>query len=254
MPHVYIIIPVFNRLAFTKKIISCIKNQTYKNFTIVIVNDGSTDQTQEYLSNEKGVETIVTKGGFWWSKSMNAGIKYIRDNLNDDDFVLFLNNDTFLKPDYIENAINFSRKHNICAIGSVLYDFNQPEKLLDLATRTDQTRLHIFDIKNTIEDTTKLDEFYEADFLPGRGTLYPAYVIKKVGLLRAFLLPHYRSDYEYSNRVKNAGCNLLVSTNLITFSTETHGNQRIIQSRFYNYFGKSSPNNIFQYYSSNVHR
>jgi len=251
MSHVYAIIPVFNRLDFTKRVIDCLKNQSYKNVTIIVINDGSTDSTKEYLANRKEIITVTTKGNCWWSKSINLGLESVSPKLQDDDYVLLLNNDTYFKSDFIELAIYFSRVHGDCAVGSVLYDYHQPSRLMDLAAHIDGSIFNICDLKDTlrINDVILLKDYYVADFLPGRGTLYPAQAIKKVGFMRDFCLPHYRADYEYSNRVKWAGYDLLVSTKLITFSTDDYGNKKRAKNNFIKYFGKSSPHNIIHYYA-----
>ena len=48
-PTVYIIIPLFNRLHFTKECLSSIKAQAYKNIVTIVVDSGSTDGTYEYI-------------------------------------------------------------------------------------------------------------------------------------------------------------------------------------------------------------
>lgn len=49
MDKVSIIIPVYNRAELVKDAINAALNQTYKNIEIVVVNDGSTDNTLEVL-------------------------------------------------------------------------------------------------------------------------------------------------------------------------------------------------------------
>ena len=50
IPLITIIICTYNRYKFLQEAINSIKNQTWKNLEIIIIDDGSTDQTKAYLS------------------------------------------------------------------------------------------------------------------------------------------------------------------------------------------------------------
>src|SRR5689334_808401 len=94
-PHVYIVIPVYNRLNFTKKCLAAIHRQNYKHFTVVLVDDGSTDGTAKYVSRRFPEVVIISGNGkWWWTRSMYEGVKYaIQNSSNKKDYVLEMNND-----------------------------------------------------------------------------------------------------------------------------------------------------------------
>src|SRR5688500_3798223 len=46
-----IVIPTYNRSVFIKKIVDCFINQSYSNFELIVVDDGSTDDTGKVLEN-----------------------------------------------------------------------------------------------------------------------------------------------------------------------------------------------------------
>ena len=50
---VSVVIPVFNGMPFLKETIDGILNQTYSNFELIIINDGSTDDSEEYIETLK---------------------------------------------------------------------------------------------------------------------------------------------------------------------------------------------------------
>lgn len=55
-----IIIPVYNAEKYIKKCINSIKNQTIKNWILIIVNDGSTDQSRKIVDKiAKSDERII---------------------------------------------------------------------------------------------------------------------------------------------------------------------------------------------------
>ena len=51
MSKISVIIPTFNRAQFLKKSIDSVINQTYKNFEIIIIDDGSTDGTKNIINS-----------------------------------------------------------------------------------------------------------------------------------------------------------------------------------------------------------
>ena len=49
MPYFSVIIPLYNKESFIEKTLECVLNQTFKDFEIIIVNDGSTDNGLEKI-------------------------------------------------------------------------------------------------------------------------------------------------------------------------------------------------------------
>ncbi len=48
-----VVIPTFNRVPFLKKAIGSVLSQTYKDFELIIIDDGSEDETKEFVSQYK---------------------------------------------------------------------------------------------------------------------------------------------------------------------------------------------------------
>ena len=79
MKSIAAIIVTYNRLALLKECINSIRQQTFSDFQIIVVNNGSTDGTQEWLSTQSDIITINQDnlggaGGFF------TGIKYAAEN------------------------------------------------------------------------------------------------------------------------------------------------------------------------------
>ena len=87
---VSVIIPTHNRLIMLKRAIDCVLNQTYKQFEIIIVSDGSSDNTNSFLksySNPKVSSYFneISKGA---SHARNVGIKHAKG-----EYIAFLDDD-----------------------------------------------------------------------------------------------------------------------------------------------------------------
>ena len=109
-PTIYIVIPVHNRLEATRECLGSLRCQTYKAFKIVVVDDGSTDGTSGLVSQEYPEVTVLKgKGELWWTGATNLGVRYALQDCRGDDYILTLNNDTFLPPEYLETMISLSQ-------------------------------------------------------------------------------------------------------------------------------------------------
>ena len=116
MPTVSVIIPTCNRVDSLKQAVDSALNQTYRDFEIVVVNDGSTDRTSEYLSALNNpllryCEFAENRGG---SSARNEGINKARGSL-----VAFLDDDDCWEPSKLEEQVNAMNRENadLCYTG-----------------------------------------------------------------------------------------------------------------------------------------
>ena len=100
---VFILLPVHNRRAITEKFVDCLAAQTYSNYHLILIDDGSTDGTSEMVRGKIGNLTVLTgKGDWWWAGSLQQGVDWLKDKtLCDDDIVLMVNDDVEIFPDFI---------------------------------------------------------------------------------------------------------------------------------------------------------
>src|SRR5687768_11882173 len=99
---IFVVIPVFNRKHFTRECLSALENQTYKDYTIVVVDDGSTDGTSEMIHDEFPEVTVLKgTGNLFWTASVNMGIRHALQN--GADYVLTLNNDGFPHQTFLQS-------------------------------------------------------------------------------------------------------------------------------------------------------
>ena len=101
-PLISIIVPAYNVEKYIKACLDSLINQTYSNFEIIVINDGSTDQTEkmlnEYESNPK-IQIFSQKNG-GLSAARNQGLKLANGEL-----VCFIDSDDSVKSDYLEKLV-----------------------------------------------------------------------------------------------------------------------------------------------------
>lgn len=96
-----IIIPLYNKEKCIKKTIKSVLNQTYRDFQILIVDDGSTDKSKEIVNSihdERICYVYKENGGV--SSARNLGVRMVKS-----DWLLFLDADDFLLPNALDSAV-----------------------------------------------------------------------------------------------------------------------------------------------------
>src|SRR5688500_14994406 len=113
---VSVIIPCYNHGHYLQVAIESILQQTYPVFEIIVVDDGSTDNTKIVAQNYPQVKYIWQKNQ-GLSASRNTGIKNCSG-----DWVIFLDADDWLYPDAIETNLHYLRQNEQAAFVSGSYD------------------------------------------------------------------------------------------------------------------------------------
>ena len=112
MKHKYIIsviLTVYNRETLVTKAINSVLNQSYKNFEIVIIDDGSTDNTVFKIIpflKKLGNITFCSQQNKGNPSALNTGIK-----LSSGKFITFLDSDDEYETDHLAKRIKFFRKN-----------------------------------------------------------------------------------------------------------------------------------------------
>lgn len=102
MKSVTVLIPVYNGAEYIENCIKSLLNQTYNNFKILVVNDGSTDNTLEVLKKYPDVDVISYEKNRGISYALNLGIENI-----DTDYIIRMDADDISHYDRIRIQVKF---------------------------------------------------------------------------------------------------------------------------------------------------
>ncbi|HAW09284.1 MAG TPA: hypothetical protein DCW42_09030 [Bacteroidetes bacterium] len=117
---VSIIIPTHNQSKYLEEAIKSIVDQSYDNIEIIVVNDGSTDNTISILSKFKSEIIVINQINQGKSKARNLGIRS-----SNGEFIAIMDSDDISDKDRILFQSNFLVEHkNIGVVGSDLFYMN----------------------------------------------------------------------------------------------------------------------------------
>ena len=119
-PKISIIIPVYNVEKYLRRCLDSVLNQTFTDWVAICVDDGSTDNSGQILSEYAARDArfiIISKKNGGQSDARNAGMKYATG-----DYILFLDSDDFIHPQTLEIAYGQIVKNNV---DMFLFDYDK---------------------------------------------------------------------------------------------------------------------------------
>ncbi|WP_195929946.1 glycosyltransferase family 2 protein [Clostridium sp. 1001270J_160509_D11] len=128
MIKISVVIPVYNKEMYLDKTLKCILNQSYKNFEVIIVNDGSTDNTKkicdEYAKKDSRISVYhIENGGV--SNARNTGLKYATG-----EYIQFIDADDCINKDVFKTYIEILEKEKYDIIFTSYNKVDHEDKIL----------------------------------------------------------------------------------------------------------------------------
>lgn len=136
IPFVSIIVPVYNEGKIIKQSIASLLNLDYSNYEIIIVNDGSSDDTKQIAESLVGYQdgkynkikvSLINQPNLGKARALNAGIYYSKA-----DFILCMDGDSQLSPESLRSAIRHFKDPKIGAVAGNVKVLNRKKFFTDL--------------------------------------------------------------------------------------------------------------------------
>lgn len=139
-----IIVPVYNAEAYIENCITSMLNQTYDNFELLLINDGSKDDSLsmclKYAERDNRIK-VYDKPNGGASSARNLGLKYVKGQ-----YIVFVDIDDFLSRNYLENLYSAAKEGN--------YDIVQCN--YEIVNNQYQEEKYVGFNKNDIREITKV--------------------------------------------------------------------------------------------------
>ncbi|MEM7129583.1 MAG: glycosyltransferase family 2 protein [Chloroflexota bacterium] len=206
-PHVAIILLNWHSYIDTSECLNSLCKSTYQNRTIIVVDNGSRDDSADQLENEFSEISLLRTGeNLGFAAGNNVGITHAIEQ--GADYFLLLNNDTLVSPGFLEPAIDYAENSpNVGLVGGKIY-FAQPSTLIwDAGGRIDWLRGHGKREGTRLIDTGLYEDVRQTTFVTGCMMLIKRSVIDRVGLLPEEYFFGVE-EWDYSVQVSRAGFKL----------------------------------------------
>lgn len=183
-PKVSIIILNWNGLEDTAECLESLKKVTYPNYEVIVVDNASQGDDVRILREEFGdyIHVIVNDRNYGFAEGSNVGIRYALDS--NADYVLLLNNDTVVHPDFLSELVKDALvDKSIGIVGPTMYYYDQPEKACTSAYFVDYWAGNLFARRRGQLDTEQVEDTVEVDCVSGFCILISQDVLLSAGLL-----------------------------------------------------------------------
>lgn len=175
-PFFSIICPAYNSEKYLLKCIDSVVQQTYTSWELIIVNDGSTDSTSKIIDDFEKNNACV-KGFFQKNNGQaiarNNGLSHVKGK-----YVLFLDSDDYLDPDYLLNAFLAIKKTSKIDVFCTNFTYHKNKKNMPITMNEsemvfEQPSIYsIFLTSNRIH-SGPVAKFYNLQFLQDNNLKFP---------------------------------------------------------------------------------
>lgn len=242
-----VVIVTYNRLNLLKECIDCVLRQTITVDKIIIMNNASTDGTQEFLGqyqNQKKFCVVNEKDNYGGAYGFSRGIQIASQYFWD--WVIIIDDDAMLEDGYIEKIENEMSKNEECLAysGSVYCN-----GIISQEHRSRNRFKRLFKpIPVSVDEYKK--RYFEYDLASFCGLMINRKLIEEIGFPeKDFFIRN--DDYEYSLRIRKKSVILNINEARINHKTSIVAQQKDLSWKlFYNirnaiyisgkYYGKSS--------------
>ncbi len=221
-PLVSIISVNFNQIQVTLELLESLRNISFRNFEIILVDNGSSKDSTKLISEAyPEVNYIYNDKNLGFSGGNNLGIRASKG-----EYLFFVNNDAEITEGCIETLLQLF--NSIPQLGIV-----SPRICYDLKLTNNQqiiqyagaTHVHPITARNEILGEKQLDkgQFNEAEetaYVHGAAMMIKREVIGNVGIMpEEFFL--YYEELDWSEQIRNAGYKVYVEPNALVFHKES---------------------------------
>ena len=167
-----VIVPVYNVENYLNKCLDSLINQTYKNLEIIVINDGSTDNSgeicQEYAQKDNRITYVEQENG-GLSDARNAGLERMTGS-----YVTFVDSDDWVEPNYVEVLHNKLIGYQAdIAIGNY-YSYNEDEAMYYFHVNSESYYEKLYDNISIFENLYDAKQMKSFSLISAWGKLYKA--------------------------------------------------------------------------------
>lgn len=210
MIKVGVALAVHNSCRQTKECLEALFKSDHPLLHVVVVDDGSTDDTAEMLQAEfPQVVVLHGDGNLWWTGATNLAVRACLEA--GCEYVLLLNPDVLLQPNTINTLVRGSQQLDQAIVSPIVLDFDHPDQIWEAGHTWEPVikQVPILWVSRYLYRHGALaanipHEPYKTVSVVGRGGLIPRAAFERLGLFDEKHLPHYGADADMAVRAWRA--------------------------------------------------
>jgi GT2 family glycosyltransferase len=203
-PLVHVIVVNYNGLKYLRACLSSIERQTYQNFETIVIDNASTDNSEEYIRQYFPKITLIQASrNLGFAEGNNLAIKSTLDQKAD--YIFLVNNDTELESDLVEKLIRTAeRDDSIGIVGPAVFDLKNKESLQEMGMAIDK-----FGYALALKSSLNKDCVF---FVSGCAMMIKSELILKIGIFdESYFM--FAEDLDLCWRSWLAGYKIIVNEN-----------------------------------------
>ena len=227
-PLVSIVIVNWNGLDDTKLCLKHTTEQSYPNIETVVVDNGSTDRSLNYLRKYQGIKLVENPKNLGFTGGHIAGYKAAKG-----EYILLLNNDAIMDKDYIKNAVKtMQTDETIGALGGRAYLWDERNELFD--TTNEFYSYQNINLVTAEGIFAKNDEgvLQEVNNVSGSCVMVRRTVIDKIGYLHDPFFAYFEESDLFA-RMKRAGFKVIYNPQLAIWHANAKSSNKKAPTFFY---------------------
>jgi len=206
-PLVYVVVVTWNQCETTLQCLESLIQMVYPRFRIVVVDNGSTDETAETIrSRFPGVEIIVNERNLGYPGGCNVGLRYALER--GAEYIFAINNDVLVDPLILDELVR-EITPDVGIMAPKVYFAHDPKRIWSVGGRQNHLTLEMRCRGDGELDQGQWNEVLERDYLIGCAHLFSRSLLREIGLLDAGYFLYY-DDLDICIRARQAGYRLLM--------------------------------------------
>ncbi len=205
--NLFIVIPTFNRCEDLLACLGSLDKPGLLNEKVIVVDNASQDATREKVrSLFPSITMIEIERNLGATGASNIGFE--RALQEGADFILRLDSDTVVAPDFLQILLKFAADHPAGGLFSPkIYYYDQPDIIWYAGARASGWHFGVFQEQRGKHDSPNNSQPIQTDYIWAAAMLIRAEVLKKAGKFDADFLV-YHEELDFCRRVKQAGYDL----------------------------------------------
>jgi GT2 family glycosyltransferase len=227
MNRVAVVVLNWNGITDTLDCLDSLQQQTYKNYQIVVIDNGSVDNSvqllKEYIENypDTPIHLICNPSNLGFAGGVNTGIHYALKH--EFDYIALLNNDATVEPSWLNELILASKPEKIGIVTGLL--LHEDGKTID-STGDWYSKWGLPFPRNRNDHTNQAPQSEYVFSASGGASLYKASLFKDIGVFDEDFFAYYE-DTDMSFRTQLAGYKILYTPKAVAYHKQGATSKKI---------------------------